>query len=386
MSSKSADLRIELSYLKDNVVEASAQGRTAIVENGLDVYEELVGTFVDVLSQFGSPYSREQAMSEIHSIGGGWSEIEWIRDDYREIADAALASRNFGVILPVISFPARLCIRAYAGSDYYVFAQFLDWTSYLYDRAVDDLAPTESTQFEPDAHDWLFYAVRDRLADYLQQLAFRIGVDMTDSLDPDAIENGGDFARATFVAFSRLLKRSYEQKRVGDFRHFASELQGLYRHELDRYSHFGGVPAPPPGDDDVDAMPLLSYDAVRQRTFNDLDRFREVIFLGLDAWMLRDYDQDKRSQQDIRSFRDGMYLPSSIADLWRLYLEARDRRYENELEWAWWEMREHRSREAYFGINFDLLLLTPTVLRMLVSASSVGPAILITWLVMAPAR
>src|SRR6266511_3981387 len=176
MSSKAADLRIELSFVKENVVEACGQGRTAVVENGLAVYEELVATFIDVLSQFGSPYSREQALAEMQSFEGRWSEIEWVRDDYREIADAAFASHNFSVLLPVIRFPVRLCFAAYAKRDYYVFAQFLDWLSYLYDRAVDDLAPQASEDAEHDPSHWLFYTVRDRLAQYLRELAsYRVG-------------------------------------------------------------------------------------------------------------------------------------------------------------------------------------------------------------------
>jgi hypothetical protein len=104
MSSSTADLRVELGYLRDTVVEAALQRKSSIVESGLETYEALVGTFIDVLKEFGSPYDRDQALAEIHRVGGGWSEIEWVRDDYREIADAALASKNLSVILPVIYF------------------------------------------------------------------------------------------------------------------------------------------------------------------------------------------------------------------------------------------------------------------------------------------
>ncbi len=373
MSSKAADLRIELSFLKDNVVEACGQGRTAVVENGLAVYEELVATFIDVLSQFGSPYSREQALAEMQSFEGRWSEIEWVRDDYREIADAAFASHNFSVLLPVIRFPVRLCFAAYAKRDYYVFAQFLDWLSYLYDRAVDDLAPQASEDAEHDPSHWLFYTVRDRLAQYLRELAsYRVGPDIADSLDPDEIEKSADFARRTFVIFSKLLKRSYERRRARDFLHFASELQTIDRHEVDRYTCYGGVPARRPVDQSSD-VPVRGIQEVRQLSFERLTRFRQIILLGLDAWMLRDYEREKRAREDIQLFRGGMYLPSSITELWRLYLEARAERYETELEWTWWEAEEHRGEGAYSGIDFGLLLLRPTALRMLVSASSTPP-------------
>jgi hypothetical protein len=385
MSSKAADLRIELSFLKDNVVEACGQGRTAVVENGLDVYEELVATFIDVLSQFGSPYSREQALAEMQSFEGRWSEIEWVRDDYREIADAAFASHNFSVLLPVVRFPVRLCIAAYAKRDYYVFAKFLNWLSYLYDRAVDDLAPHPSADAEPDARHWLFYTVRDRLAEYLRELAsYRVGPDIADSLDPNEIERSADFARWTFVVFSKLLKRSYERGRAEDFLHFASELQRIYRHEVDRYTGYGGVPSTRPVDQSSDE-PVRPIQEVRQLSFERLTRLRQIIFLGLDAWMLRDYEREKRTREDIQLFRGGMYLPSSITELWLLYLEARAERYETELDWTWWESEEHRGEDAYSGMDFGLLLLRPTALRMLVSASSM-PADTLNALHLEPSR
>jgi hypothetical protein len=373
MSSSTEDLRVELGYLRDNIVEAVSQRKTSIVESGLDTYEALVATFIDVLKEFGSPYDRKQALAEIHSLEGGWSEIRWVRDDYREIADAALASRNLSVLEPVIYFPVGLSRLAYREGDYYIFAQFLNWLPYLYTEAVQQLAIEEATPNLSDRES-LFGVVRGWLATYPRELAdFQIGHDINESGDAAAIRSSCEFARGIFTTFNRLLKSAYDERRVRDFQDFASELQDLYRHQVnDSTTVFLSTEAEQ-GPNDAEGAPV-SPDVVRAECYQGLSRLRQVIFLGLEGWLLHEYATDKLSLDHAEAFRGSAYLPSSIPDLWRLYLEARRERYEDELDWRWWESREHRGRAAYAGIAFDLLVLKPILLRMLVTASSMEAA------------
>src|SRR5262249_46451181 len=119
MSSSSADFRLELQYLRDNLVDAAKSSKTAVLTEGLETYEAIVKVFVEVLAGFSGKYDRSTAWAEMHAVGGGWSEINWIRDDLREIAEAALVSQNLNVLLPVLSFPMSLARLAYAERDYF---------------------------------------------------------------------------------------------------------------------------------------------------------------------------------------------------------------------------------------------------------------------------
>jgi hypothetical protein len=369
MSSSTEDLRVELGYLRDNVVEAASQHKTGIVESGLKTYEALVATFINVLKEFDSAYTREQALAEIHSIGGGWSEIEWIREDYREIADAALAAQNINVLVPVLRFPMRLSQLAYRERDYFIFVQFLNWLPYLYDQAFNVLRPGEARTEEPASEESLFHNVRDRLTLYLHDLAdLRIGHEINESTDTEAIETSCEFSRWVFVVFNRLLKDAYDKRRVEDFQHFASEFFDIYDRAVNEYLY--ASPWVESANDAGGEKPQpLSPDAARKACYQGLSRLRRIIFLGLEAWLLRDYTTDKLPLEQARAFRDSTFLPSDIPDLWRLYLEARQDRYEEELDWRWWESHEHPRRGAYSGMAFDLLVLTPILLRMLTAAS-----------------
>lgn len=369
MSSSTQDLRAELGYLRDNVIEAISQGKTSILEDGLDTYEALVEAFIDVLRQFGSPYDRKQALAEIHSIEGGWSQVEWIRDDYREIADAAMASRNLSVLLPVLYFPVGVSGLAYSKGDYYIFAQFLNWLPYLYTEAVEQLASDDEPTDLLTDRDSLFNIVRDRLSRYPQELAdYRIGHDIDQSDDATAIKGRGEFARWVFAVFNRLLKAAYDKRRTADFQHFASEFQELYRDEINDSAHL--VPTQADTQEREEAEPSVSPDVARAMCYQSLSRLRQVIFVGLEAWLLRAYARQTLGYDQAQQLRGSLSLPSAIPDLWRLYLDARRDRYEDELEWTWWESREHRGRGAYAGMDFGMLVLRPILLRMLVTASS----------------
>jgi len=238
MTSSTEDLRVELGYLRDNVVEAASQRKTAIVENGLKTYEALVSAFIDLLKEFDATYSRDQALAEMRSIGGGWSEIDWIRDDYREIADAALAAHNINVLDPVLRFPMRLSRLAYRERDYFIYVQFLNWMPYLYGQALDVLQPRKITRNSVQGDTFLFQNVRDGVSLYLHDLAnLTIGHDISESTDSEEIKISCEFSRWVFVVFNRLLKDAYDRRRVDDFQHFASEFFDIYGHRIAEYSY-----------------------------------------------------------------------------------------------------------------------------------------------------
>lgn len=362
MDTRTEDLRVELAFLRDSVVEAASQRKSSIVESGLDTYEALVSTFIDVLREFDSPYDRDKALAEIHRVGGGWSEIDWIRDDFREIADAALVSKNLSVILPVIYFPVRVSGLAYQRREFFIFSQFLNWLPFLYRTANEELADEDAANVQRSQAS-VFEIVRDRLSGYAHDLAsYRIGADISRSQDPTEISQSCDFAREVFATFNRLLKSTYDLRRARDLQQFASEFQDIYRHEQD---HGALAEALQHGD-----AAELSPETARNRCYRDLVQLRQIIFLGLDAWLLRDYDRKQLTVSEASELRSSLFVPGALPELWRLYLAVRSERYDRELDWTWWETNEHKGRGAYVGIDFSGLVLRAILLRMLATAST----------------
>lgn len=120
MSSHARRLQAELDFLRDSTIGAIRDRRLGLLKDGLDVYEELVGVFLGQLSALDSAYSRERALREIHSIGEGWSEVEWIERNYRDILDAGFNCEDQAVIDDVLYFPMRLAHVASRHRDYYI--------------------------------------------------------------------------------------------------------------------------------------------------------------------------------------------------------------------------------------------------------------------------
>jgi len=130
------DLRVELGFLRDNTLQGTYEGKTAQVAEGLEIYQELISTFLDKLNQWESPYDRKRAMEEMSLFGEGWSEIEWIQGDLRDIIEASIATENLEIIRLVSGFPAKLATLAFHYRDYYVFYKFGHWVPGYYLAAV----------------------------------------------------------------------------------------------------------------------------------------------------------------------------------------------------------------------------------------------------------
>lgn len=136
MKAKGNELRTELGYLRDNLIEGIREGKISFVKDGLDMYEDLISTFIKKIKQHGSPYDKKRAMQELATFERGWSEIEWIRDDLRQIIDATIITEKIHVIHDVLYFPVHLASLAFLEGDYYIFHQFINWVPYCYGASL----------------------------------------------------------------------------------------------------------------------------------------------------------------------------------------------------------------------------------------------------------
>ena len=307
MSSSSEDFRLELQYLRDNLVDAAASSKTAVLTEGLETYEAIVKVFVDVLAGFSGKYNKSAAWSEMHSIGGGWSEIDWIRDDFREIADAALASGNLNVLLPSSNLPIRLAQLAYSERDYFIFAQFLEWVPFFYVKSLETEGDTE-----------LGALIRERLSGYVRDTGrYYILPELEESSDKDR-STVAEFAAGLEDVFSQLLKAALDNGRFDDFTTFEDSLYGTTAAADEEYGlHGWGQQL-----SDPEGSPIA-------RHFGNCDSDDGSFFLGLTpgSCEIRPRLGDKSALE----WHTAIRLPSELGQLWDLYLHAREERFEDQL-------------------------------------------------------
>ena len=106
MKYKSKELENELSFLRDNIIKGIKEGNSTLVSEGLATYKEMVKVFIDKLKQFNATYDRERALKECnYSIEMGplsWPEIEWLRDNIREITDESFVYPRQSILSQVL--------------------------------------------------------------------------------------------------------------------------------------------------------------------------------------------------------------------------------------------------------------------------------------------
>lgn len=341
MKGTTDDLRIELSFLRDNLLEAITQGKTGQVKDGLSVYGQLIEAFLEELARWGEPYDKERALTESSSLEGGWSEVEWIRSDFRDIIDSAVRTENLSVLDDILYFPIQMALLAFKHRDYYVFHEFTGWIPYSYhitDRIRDDQVRTyiidRSSRWLREATDLFMLPELERIK------------------DPEALKKTSEFVVGMIRLFSELLKISLDRRAQDDFDGFVHVLQGLFR-------YFGG-------DHDLDSaitsrelhlelssgnqQEELTAELNRMRTLREVrsrfERKRAVALFGLEAWMIHLYEDGKLEAAPLTRWRHLLPPPSSVREEWAVFQEARKHETSDEFRWHWWESEERPESEV----------------------------------------
>jgi len=211
------ELRLELSHFRDSIMDSIRDCKTGGVQEGLQIYYELIIAFLDKLQQWGSTYKKEQAVRESTSLEGGWFEVRWITHDLQEIIDMALRIEYTNVIKEVLYFPIRLASLAFSRRDYYIFHQFLDWVTYYYNMALRIKDVT--------VKDFIVARCSMYLAETLR---YHVIPSIERSESEIEIEDGKDFARGIVLIFNRLLKSAYDEKQVEHFKAFSTTVNSVF--------------------------------------------------------------------------------------------------------------------------------------------------------------
>jgi hypothetical protein len=191
-----------LADIKDQAIQAIRDGRTGSLGDLLEVYAQLAEAFLEEMTRFGVGHSFVTARKEIQNLGGGWNEVQWIREQLYEIHFRGCRSGDIFVARKVVAIPNRIAYAAIRSKDHLIFSEFTSFASSLY-------LASQHTEDER-LHDFLL----DRTWRYLRELG-DYGVDWElnrSEDDPSALDTIGDFGTTILLRYQDLLKIALERK------------------------------------------------------------------------------------------------------------------------------------------------------------------------------
>jgi hypothetical protein len=218
-----------LGLVKDQAISAIKEHRTTYLESLLAVYAKVVGTFLEEMKKAIGGHSLQAALTERHSLFGGWSEITWMSRHLSEIYYKGCRSEDIYIARLVATAPFGIALSSIRYRDNLVFDQFTSFVQPLY-SAVDEIK-------DPKIKKMLF----NTCLAYMKDIGIA-GIEpelRRPSNRPEDLEKIGSLATVLLVRYEELLKLSFDKKH---FEHFEDFKQGV--DELFQYAAPRPIPLP----------------------------------------------------------------------------------------------------------------------------------------------
>jgi len=332
----SEKLRIELSNLKDEVIQVIRERRLGRLSNLRKIYIALNGAFLEIMKQYDSSYSLEQARTEGSSISGGWNEVRWILDDIREIYTEAIQSHHQDIIAYIAHLPIAISINAIGYLDHYIFKEFLRFQTLLYTSALEE-TNSKLKKFMID-RSWRY--LKETANYYIESRLRERG------LDKYTIIQYKDFGIGVLFVFQDLLKIAYDKKDLKSFEQFTSCLKKLFR----GFHPSQNSPNVKEYKSDLEHSQLskeqckeiqtkLEYQQIIEGTEKEINLRRNQLFFGLTSWILYKYGNNPQDKSIIK-FYEELYplFGKNLQSFTELYLSCYSFETEHFWDWERWAM------------------------------------------------
>jgi len=335
------DIRDELTSLRDRTVRAVRDERPSEVDEGLDLYRELVRTFVRRLANYGARYDRREAHAEVSGIPTrGWPEIDWIQDDYIEILRTAFRYPTQKILGMVLYFPVSVSSVALYEGDYLSFQEFaLGIPEYAYSLAAR-LKDKELSDFAVE-----------RVWRFLKEFSDLVIGERIESVDDvNELERIGEIAEGILLIFNGLLKTAFELRRLEDFQQFIIRMGQLFDerqfggsdfqdwHLTHRYALPNEKLGEPP-----------RYHTIA-RILDTLQGLQGLIRFGLNGWITRQFAGSKLTAEEFQTWFTACGSFGDLSRLTRLYVESIGMSRQDLLRWEWWALE---GTEGAVSIDVD---------------------------------
>lgn len=353
MEDKSAVLRVELGFLRDNLIAAIRQKQTSVIEDLLDVYEALVKAFVQRLKQLGADYNMKASIEESSSLEGGWVEERWLGDDIRLIIDEAFETQDGNIIYYGVRFPISLAYIAVNEKDYYTYSRCLRWLPYCVYRSYS----IDKTTVRD--------AVIDQCTLHLKSMAdYYLGPLLLESRNKEEVERFKELIAGLLIVFKDLLKSTYDKRDAKNFGKFLACLNRLFEYTFQDFTEsrieeaemFNNLPNHSEAASNNDFGDLVINKAI-SRAISYINDVRSQVRFGMQAWVAEEYNRGKLNRQEVLDFYNRLGHYGDIAALTEIYFQSVDRNSDDLFGWHWWETESRLGEVVDMGwdVSFSRL-------------------------------
>jgi len=230
--SPSTVFRNEIQATKDQLVSAIRGTALGAVDELKNSYLHIAEEFIRLLVEYGGAYNADAARKEMGTLIGGWSEVRWITEDFRELITIASQTDNPDIIRKVCFLPYAVAGRALSAQDHYFFQQFISFSPFIY--LLGSEKPSDSRARS---------VLIDRSWRYLKELAeYYIFPQLEDpeTQTPD-LDNYRDFLLYVLRVYMNLLKVAAEKIDLETAKTLTLEFKKLYALDSDYPSKLAGL-------------------------------------------------------------------------------------------------------------------------------------------------
>ena len=350
----SEQVHLELGGLKDQFIEAINRKKLGKIEDFRQIYLSLAESFLESMNECGGGYSYEQAKKEIGNIFEGWSEVQWLDDDLRELLIKSTQTHDEETIREVAYIPAAISIRAIKIRDHFIFQKFLKFIPYFHHLGYR----------EPDKNVRGF--IHDRSVAWLKEIAnYFIEPELKNAKEETLIKEYADFSTHLFLTFQSLLKTSFDNNDIETLEKIGEALGKLYRHfepsrEYPKAEHLEWELKRATNDEEkMRIESKLKIQKSLEEKERELKLRKSQLFFGFTSWVFHKHRANRGNEKTKQSFNIlKKYLPTKIEDLTNIFITSRSFETEDFFGWQWWDViPDGEVRMLDFHSNLDYLYL-----------------------------
>lgn len=321
--------RAELTYLRESVLRAIRGADVLTVEEGLEVYRELVRVFIAKLKMYGADYDKALSIREASAFPGEtWPALEWIQSDFGEILAASFDHPNKKILRAVLYFPVSVARIALHENDYFTFHQlalaFPEHTYGLANRLEDSELRTLAVEL---------------IGTHLREVdQFDIAATLERAGTKKELKHVFEIAEGILLIFGRLLKAAFDRRQLDHFRNFLMEMNRLFDSWGERLPGYERwvLMEPHPIDGDEAENHLGELYTSLQDQLGKLQGLRDVTRFGLNAWITKKYGGEELDAEEYRGWFEACGTFGDFVRLTNTYLLARKYETQDLLRWDWW--------------------------------------------------
>lgn len=366
------DIRTEIGYLRDSIVDGIRGGKKEWVNEGLELYKELAKVFIEKMKQLGEGYNRERALAESANIFGEWYEIRWLRDDIRDFINEAFLQNNPDVLKVIIYFPVSTASMAFNKKDFYIYHKFISWMPYVLKKSLR-LADAELKEI-----------ALDRCWRYLKEFSmYHLDSAVKNATDPKEVDDTVGYSIHVLRIFLQMFKEDFDFYFNSEDSKIRSELIDYFQLVLGEYKELFHS-------DDLDnyelQLAILNSNIEQMQVGNDsnkgltenkihmltslknyykkLNILKRTALFGLNAWIMHCYENKLLNKDEYYSWHLFFADTDILQEITDIFIKSLERESDDEFGWDWWEIEEKGYSKVY-TVEFDMFLKRLYCLRVI---------------------